>query len=109
MKSLDTRSTPGPWREDDGLHDVRTASLRLLAYCRANDWSGYDPYDALNSPMFTRLPFLNARLPRLVVTQTLKRCPVNVRPLLGIPETQNAKAVALFLMASLKLSILRGF
>ena len=29
----------------------------LLAYCRANDWAGYDPYDALNSELFKALPF----------------------------------------------------
>jgi len=23
--------------------------LKLPAYCQANDWAGYDPYDALNS------------------------------------------------------------
>ena len=28
---------------------VREAFEALLAYCRANDWAGYDPYDALNS------------------------------------------------------------
>jgi hypothetical protein len=77
---------------------------KLLAYCRANDWAGYDPYDAVNSRLFSVLPFLNARLPRLVFTQLLKRSPINVRPLLLIPKTQNPKAIALFLSAFLKLS-----
>src|SRR6266481_6715154 len=78
--------------------------LKLLAYCRANDWAGYDPYDALNSRMFAALPFLNARLPRLTLTQALKRSPIDVRPLLVIPKTQNPKAMALFLSAFVKLS-----
>src|SRR6266481_3531904 len=78
--------------------------LKLLAYCRANDWAGYDPYDALNSRMFAALPFLNARLPRLILTQALKRSPIDVRPLLVIPKTQNPKAMALFLSAFVKLS-----
>jgi len=38
--------------------------LKLLAYCQANDWAGYDPYDAVNSRAFAALPFLNSRLPR---------------------------------------------
>src|SRR5467141_3006896 len=78
--------------------------LKLLAYCQANDWAGYDPYDAANSKAFAVLPFLNSRLPRLVLTQVLKRSPLNIRRLLRIPKTQNPKGIALFLSAFLKLS-----
>src|SRR5882724_10281898 len=77
--------------------------LKVLAYCQANDWAGYDPYDAANSHIFAALPFLNSRLPRLVLTQALKRSPVNIRGILGVPKTQNPKAIALFLSALLKL------
>lgn len=83
---------------------LEEATSKLVAYCRANDWAGYDPYDALNSRVFTALPFLNARLPRLVLTQALKRSPVNIRGLALVPKTQNPKAIALFLSAFLKLS-----
>lgn len=78
-------------------------ALRLLAYCRANDWAGYDPYDALNSRFFA-IPFLNNKLFRLALTQVMKRSPINVRPCLLIPKTQNPKALALFLASLLKLS-----
>jgi hypothetical protein len=83
---------------------ARTAALKLLAYCRANDWAGHDPYDALNSRLFRALPFLDARIPRLVLTQALKRSPVDVRGWVGVPPTQNPKALGLFLAAMLKLS-----
>jgi hypothetical protein len=53
--------------------------------------------------MFQGLPFLDSRLPRLVLTQALKLSPVNVRRLLLVPRTQNPKAIALFLSALLKL------
>jgi hypothetical protein len=82
----------------------RAATLKLLAYCRDNDWAGYDPYDALNSELFKLLPFLNFRLPRLVLTQALKRSPIDIRPLLLVPRTQNPKALALFLASLLKLA-----
>ena len=82
---------------------IKTVTLKLLAYCQSNNWAGYDPYDALNSEIFNRLPFLNFRLPRLVLTQILKRSPFNFRSLLKVPKTQNPKAIALFLMAFLKL------
>jgi hypothetical protein len=94
----------------DAVRDrVEAALLKLLAYCRENDWAGYDPYDALNSRAFAVLPVLNSRLPRLLLTQALKRSPVNVRRLLCVPKTQNPKAIALFLSALLRLPKTRIF
>lgn len=83
---------------------AKEATLKLLSYCRSRNWAGYDPYDALNSRIFKALPFLNTRLPRLALTQALKRCPINLRPMLLISGTQNPKGLALFLQAVLKLS-----
>ncbi len=83
---------------------LEAAILKLVAYCQANDWAGYDPYDALNSRAFAAMPFLNFKFPRLALTQALKRSPINIRPLLLIPKTQNPKAIGLFLSAFLKLS-----
>jgi polysaccharide biosynthesis protein VpsJ len=59
-----------------------------------NDWQGYDPYDALNSPA-ARWLTLGTSLGRRLLTQAVKRSPVNLRPLLGIPRGWNPKAVAL--------------
>ena len=84
--------------------NTEAAILKLLAYCQANDWAGYDPYDAVNSRLFAALPFLNSKIPRLVLTQTLRRSPINLRRLLLVPKAQNPKAIALFLSAFLKLS-----
>lgn len=86
------------------LEDPIVVTQKLFDYCSKNDWAGYDPYDALNSRIFEFLFFLNSRIPRLVLTQAMKRCPVNFRPLLLIPKTQNPKAMALFLMAFIRLS-----
>lgn len=85
-------------------HELEAVISRLVAYCRAYDWAGYDPYDALNSRIFRALSFLHSRLPRLVLTQALKRSPINLRSLLLIPKTQNPKAISLFLSAFLRLS-----
>jgi hypothetical protein len=84
--------------------EVAASIEKLVAFCRARDWTGYDPYDALDSPVFNALPYSNRRLPRLLFTQALKRSPFNVRRLLGIRETQNPKALALFLSAAVRLS-----
>jgi hypothetical protein len=82
---------------------VKAVTLKLLSYCQDNDWAGYDPYDALNSKIFKLLPFLDFKFPRLVLTQLLKRSPIDSRRLLLVPKTQNPKGLALFLMAFLKL------
>jgi hypothetical protein len=89
----------------DSIHaTARAATGKLLDYCQARGWSGYDPYDALNSRILTALPFANRRVPRIALTQALKRTPVNIRPVLFVPKTENAKAIALFLSALVRLS-----
>jgi len=98
---------PSPVETKDNRNDltiVRDITLKLLAYCRANQWAGYDPYDALDSRVFKALPFLDFKLPRLVLTQTVKRSPINLRPLLLVPKTPNPKGIALFLSSLAKLS-----
>jgi hypothetical protein len=83
---------------------TRAVTLELLDYCRARDWAGYDPYDALNSRVFRALPFLNFGLARLALTQGVKRSPVNLRPLLLVPKTPNPKGLALFLSSLVRLT-----
>lgn len=83
---------------------VRTATLSLYHYCESRNWAGIDPYDALNSRIFQALPFLDRRIPRLILTQLLKRSVFNIRSLLLIPSSQNPKALGLFLRSALTLS-----
>lgn len=89
---------------DRNRSEAETTLFKLLEYCRSNDWAGYEPYDVLNSKLFSALPFLDSKLPRLVLTQLLKRSPINVRSVLGVPKTQNPKALGLFLSSFVKLS-----
>ena len=49
-------------QKHDLREEVQETTLKLLDYCKKNDWAGYDPYDALNSKLFTALPFLDFRL-----------------------------------------------
>lgn len=86
------------------LENLKTTTLSLLAYCRANEWQGHDPYDALNSRVLRLLPFIDSRIPRLALTQLLKRSPINFRSLLLVPKTSNPKGLALSLAALLRLS-----
>jgi len=97
-----TQSTAMDDRAD--LTIIKDITLELLAYCRANEWAGYDPYDALNSRVFRALPFLDFKLARLALTQGIKRSPINLRPLLLVTKTPNSKGIALFLSSLTKLS-----
>lgn len=91
-------------RKDDPSETAQNIVLRLLAHCQAEEWSGYDPYDALNSKVLSSLLTARTKWPRIAVTQLLRRSPINLRPLLGIPKTQNPKTLALALSAVIKLN-----
>ncbi|HEX8073111.1 MAG TPA: hypothetical protein VF546_24400 [Pyrinomonadaceae bacterium] len=81
--------------------ELERAYQALWAWCRARDFAGHDPFDALNSRLFQATPLRRSRLARLAWTQALKRAPVNLRPLLGVPREQNPKGLALAALAAL--------
>ena len=86
---------------------VDEAFDRLLAYGDRSGWAGYDPYDAMRSPVVRALSF-NARWPRIAWIQLLKRSPVNLRPLLFVPKGVNAKGLGLVARALVYESRARG-
>ena len=69
---------------------------RLCGFVEARDFRGYDPYDALRSPLL-RFGSLGLKWPRIAATQVLRRLPVNLRPLLGVAKGRNPKGLGLFL------------
>jgi hypothetical protein len=75
----------------------RNVWQRLHDFCAARQWRGFDPYDGLNSPVARLLPGKKARQ---AWTQLHRRSPVNLRPLVGIKPTLNAKGLALFAMVN---------
>lgn len=86
-----------------GLADLERVIQKTLCHCRANDWAGHDPYDALNSRLLTIFPALDKKVVRLTFIQALKRFPINLRRLLLVPKTRQSKGLALFLSSVLKL------
>jgi hypothetical protein len=66
------------------------------------DFRGYDPYDALNSPILFWLA-RRSRWAGVAFTQVFRFLPFNVRPVLGISQLANAKTMALLARAYLKL------
>src|SRR5437764_2197388 len=81
--------------------DIKTAHRELWQWCRARDFAGYDPYDALNSRLFQATALKNSRTARLAWTQLHKRASIDLRRLVSIPRERNSKAIALFALAAL--------
>jgi len=75
--------------------ETGTCLERLRQFVEGRDYAGYKPYAALNSP-FLRLLSLGTKWGRMAWTQFFRRCPLNLRPLLGITKQVNAKALGLF-------------
>jgi hypothetical protein len=71
------------------------------------DWRGYDPYDGLGSP-FASLLTLGTATGRRLLTQAVKRSPVNLRPALRIAPQWNSKALALVASGYARLAAARG-
>jgi hypothetical protein len=91
-----TAVVPGRRRAEDReaeLAQARRAALSLERWGSSRGWRGPDPYDALNA---RRLPGLSSRSPLAlrVATQAVKRSPLNLRPLLGIPNGLSAATLA---------------
>lgn len=80
-------------------------AARALEHAVASrEFAGWDPYDALSSPLLAgvaRTPLL-----RRIAIQSLKRSPVNVRPLLGVRRQPHTKGLALFASAFARLAAL---
>lgn len=89
-------------KQTKSIERVESALARTLAYAEANDYKGYNKYDALDSPLLSALSLGNKYL-RLVYSQMIMRSPLNVRPLFMVPKTHNPKGMALFAMAYLNL------
>lgn len=85
------------------VSQLSTAISRLLDYCRRNNWAGFDPFDGLNSRIFSAFPFLQNRICRLIFIQAMKRLPLNLRPLFLVPKEENPKGLAVFVSALLTL------
>ena len=69
------------------------ALRRLEAWGRERHWAGSDPYDGLNATRMT-WPLTNTALGRRLLTQLVKRSPLDLRPALGIPAGRSAAALA---------------
>jgi hypothetical protein len=82
------------------------AAARLREWLEGVDLKGVDPYDALRSPLVSRI----ARTPRMrqAAIQAVLRSPLDPRAVLGIRPHSNAKALGIIAAASSRLWRLGG-
>ena len=75
---------------------IINAINKLDKYIINNDYKGYDPYDALTSPLLDKIknPMIGA-----IITQIFKKNPINLRSLFAIKPQDNPKGLGLMLKA----------
>ena len=77
---------------------IMSSFLKLKTYCEKERFKGWDPYDGLNSEVFSKIPFLaNNRTARLFWIQFFKRSPINFRSIARVEKGVNPKGLGLFL------------
>ena len=77
-------------------NEIVSALDQLDSWVEGQRFRGWDPHDALNSPLLRRFTLQN-RFAGIFWVQLLKRSPLNVRPLLRVPQGYNPKGMGLFL------------
>jgi hypothetical protein len=65
---------------------------RLSAWLEKNDYRGYDTFDGLSARFVRPLTFNNKFL-NIALQQGVRRFPINLRPLLGIPKSRSTKGM----------------
>jgi len=73
---------------------IKSIIEQAIADASANDFKGYDPYDALNTSWKI---FKRGKWMPVLLIQAMKRNPINLRKILGIQPGHNPKALGLLL------------
>jgi len=73
---------------------------RTLEFSKDRDYVGYDKADGMSSKILKNLP-INNKWIDLAFQESVKRAPVNIRPLLLVEKKRSYKGTALFSMANL--------
>jgi hypothetical protein len=75
---------------------------RLDHWITTNDWKDYDPFDGLSAPAAGLLTRNNHYL-RIGLQQTVRRFPINLRPVLGIKKVRGSKGMGFCALGYLRL------
>jgi rhamnogalacturonyl hydrolase YesR len=88
------RPEPSPTKYTSSISkaELRASIDKLVGWLERNDYAGYDTFDGLNAKVLSPLTFGNKFL-QTVLQQGIRRFPLNLRPLLGIPKSHSTKAM----------------
>ncbi len=65
---------------------------RLSDWLEKNDYRGYDTFDGLSATYLRPLTF-ETKFLRTVLQQAVRRFTINMRPVIGIPESRSTKGM----------------
>ena len=74
--------------------------IQSLQWARTRDYTGWDYADGLSSPLASMLD--RSTIATLCLQEGIKRSPINIRPLFGVPQRRSFKGAALFLLANIQ-------
>ena len=75
---------------------------RLSGWLEEHDYRGYDTFDGL-SARFLRPFTFNTKVLRIVLQQSVRRLPVNLRPVLGITMEHSSKGMGFIARGCMRL------
>jgi len=97
-------------KQDAGIiskDQVFQAIDRLSSWLEKNDYRGYDTFDGLNARFVRPLTF-ETKFLRTVLQQGVRRFPINLRPLLGIPRSHSTKGMGFLARGFMRLKDATG-
>jgi len=81
---------------------IKDSIKKLDLWLEKNNYKAYDPFDGLNARFLRYLTF-NRRYLNIALQQSVRRFPLNLRPILGIKRSCSSKAMGYFAKGYLKL------
>ena len=76
----------------DSKNQILESIHRLYDWLEKNDYRGYDTFDGLNAK-YVRWMTFETPLLRTVLQQGVRRFPLNLRPLVGVPRSRSTKGM----------------
>jgi hypothetical protein len=89
------------------MEQLCTTLQDTLAYSRKRNYVGWDKHDGMSSRIRNRLPF-ETKWTNLAFQETIKRAPINLRPLFLVEQRPSPKGLSLFTMANLHAADVTG-
>ncbi len=91
----------------DAKARIWASIVRLNEWLEKNDYRGYDTFDGLSAKFLRPFTFETKYL-RIVLQQTVRRFPLNLRPLLGIPKSRSTKGMGFLAKGFMRLQQATG-